>query len=91
MNDDLQRMLRLAAAPDAVLLVTSKEDNALQPQQESYYRLGDAVMRYYRPYDGINDFALVAEPLDLTASLMISLQYYTAGERAGPASHPGAG
>lgn len=79
-NSDVQRLLRLSAAPDAALLVTSKTGDTLRPQQESYYRLGDVVVRYYQPYDGINDFALLAEPLNLAPALMAWLQRHTAGE-----------
>lgn len=80
-HGDVQRMLRLAAAPDAALLVTSKSGDLMPAQQESYYRLGDVVVRMYQPYAGIHDFAPLTEPLDLTPALVAWLQRYTAAER----------
>lgn len=77
-NGDVQRLLRLSAAPDAALLITSKSGDLLPPQQESYYRLGEVAVRSYQPYDGIYDFSALIGPLDLTASLLSWVQRYTA-------------
>lgn len=79
-HGDVQRMLRLAAAPDTALLVTSKSGDVLPAQQESYFRLGDVVVRTYQPYAGIYDFAPLVEPLDLIPNLVAWLQRHTAAE-----------
>lgn len=77
-NGDVQRLLRLSAAPDAALVITSKRGDLLPPQQESYYRLGEVVVRSYQPYDGIYDFSALPGPLDLTAVLLSWVQGQTA-------------
>lgn len=77
-NGDVQRLLRLSAAPDAALIITSKSGDLLPPQQECYYRLGEVVVRCYQPYDGIYDFTALPGPLDLTASLVSWMQGHTA-------------
>ncbi len=76
-DGDIQRLLRLCAYPDAVLLITSRVGDDLPRQQEAYYRLGDVAVRHYLPLDGVHDFTLLAEMPDAATAVTEWLAQHT--------------